>query len=453
MPRSNVDATRALLDQLMGKDRNLTASARAAQRASIHYTSDRICPHFLVAFCPHSLFQHTKSDMGQCMRVHDERTRDEFRREDEDVRWWYDERFYRYCQGLIDDIERKMKRQQADSAAPFTPTAASTAASAPNPSTASATSVLSHLLSTDSDYLALSTELSTLSTSIQTIQAQIDSLTAAGQHAVVERIQAMKGKLEAQRQGKQAAMDARRTALEQQARDSPNSTTPLPSVSITSGPQAKRMLLCEVCGTALVAGDDEARMAAHRAGKQHQGYETIREWMKEFEERREKRGGALTEAQVAEVEKKVAEKSKAAAAAEREREEKNGGGGGEHERTGGSDGWNGRARGGGGGWGGGSRYEERGGGGSRGGIGYDRRGGAGGGAAWGGADRGERGGREQYDGRRGGGGYDRGSGGRYDSTSSRYEDRRSDDRSHRRRSRSPTKSRSRSRSRDRHRRR
>ena len=55
MPRSNVEATRALLDQLMGKDRNLTASARAAQRASIHYTSDRICPHFLVAFCPHTL--------------------------------------------------------------------------------------------------------------------------------------------------------------------------------------------------------------------------------------------------------------------------------------------------------------------------------------------------------------------------------------------------------------
>ena len=204
------------------------------------------------------------------------------------MRWWYEERFYRYCQGLIEDIERKMRRQQADHAAIAAATPASNMSTT---STASATSVLSHLLSTDSEYLALSSELSTLSTSIQTIQAQIDSLTAAGQHAVVDRIQSMKTKLETQRQDKQTAMDTRRSALEQQARDSPNTTTPLPSVSITSGPQSKRMLLCEVCGTALVAGDDEARMAAHRAGKQHQGYETIREWMKEFEERREKRGG------------------------------------------------------------------------------------------------------------------------------------------------------------------
>ena len=471
MPRSNVEATRALLDQLMGKDRNLTASARLLQRASIHFTSDRICPHFLVAFCPHSLFQHTKSDMGACMRVHDERTRDEFRREEEGVRWWYEERFYRYCQGLIDDIERKMRRQQADAAASSAPAApsasasasAATPASAPNTSTASATSMLSHLLSTDAEYLELSAQLSTLHTSVQAIAAQIDGLVAAGQHDVVERIRAMKSRMEAQRADKQAAMDARRAALEQQARDSPNTTTVLPSVSITSGPLAKRMLLCEVCGTALVAGDDEARMAAHRAGKQHQGYETIRDWMGEFAARREKRGGPMSEAEAAEVERKVAEKGKAAAAAEREEKNGGGGGGGEYERNGGgSDGWNGRARGGGGG-----RYEDRNGGGgggsNRGGIGYDRRGGYSGGGSSSngyGGDRGDRG-RESYDSRRGGGGYDRGSsGGRYDgggssSSSSRYEDRRSDDRSHRRRSRSrsPDKSRSRSRSRDRHRRR
>jgi len=55
-----VDATRKLLDELMGRNRN---GDNVRER---HYSDDDVCKPFLLGCCPHALWQHTKSDCGPC---------------------------------------------------------------------------------------------------------------------------------------------------------------------------------------------------------------------------------------------------------------------------------------------------------------------------------------------------------------------------------------------------
>jgi LUC7 N_terminus len=65
---------RALLDQLMGKDRNKLRSKKQANLAdsgSNHLPKD-LCPSFMYSFCPHDLFTNTRLDLGKCPFVHSE---------------------------------------------------------------------------------------------------------------------------------------------------------------------------------------------------------------------------------------------------------------------------------------------------------------------------------------------------------------------------------------------
>jgi len=41
------------------------------------FICNQVCKHFLVKFCPNSLFTNTKSDLGNCDLVHDEKLREE----------------------------------------------------------------------------------------------------------------------------------------------------------------------------------------------------------------------------------------------------------------------------------------------------------------------------------------------------------------------------------------
>jgi hypothetical protein len=48
----------------------------AAEKVNL---SDRkLCPYYLVEYCPHELFTNTKSDLGPCTREHDEHARAAF---------------------------------------------------------------------------------------------------------------------------------------------------------------------------------------------------------------------------------------------------------------------------------------------------------------------------------------------------------------------------------------
>mmetsp|Transcript_15519 Transcript_15519/g.42693 ORF Transcript_15519/g.42693 Transcript_15519/m.42693 type:complete len:461 (-) Transcript_15519:99-1481(-) len=73
-----MDDARALLDSLMGRDRNLAAEAQRVPK----FTDDDICRNFLLGFCPNLLFTNTKYDLGQCTKAHTEHLKEAFEKDE-----------------------------------------------------------------------------------------------------------------------------------------------------------------------------------------------------------------------------------------------------------------------------------------------------------------------------------------------------------------------------------
>lgn len=57
-----VDATRQLLDELMGKERNVPLDKRTGK--SLRFSDPEVCKYALAGLCPYGLFKNTKSDLG-----------------------------------------------------------------------------------------------------------------------------------------------------------------------------------------------------------------------------------------------------------------------------------------------------------------------------------------------------------------------------------------------------
>ncbi|KAJ6388883.1 hypothetical protein OIU77_027268 [Salix suchowensis] len=53
-------------------------------------------------------------------------------------------------------------------------------------------------------------------------------------------------------------------------------------------PQEKKMALCEICGSFLIANDAAERTQSHVTGKQHIGYGMVRDYIAEYKEAKEK---------------------------------------------------------------------------------------------------------------------------------------------------------------------
>jgi hypothetical protein len=59
-----MDAQRALLDELMGLDRNLVSEEKSKTASYRHFTDANVCSYYIQGFCPTDLFINTKSDLG-----------------------------------------------------------------------------------------------------------------------------------------------------------------------------------------------------------------------------------------------------------------------------------------------------------------------------------------------------------------------------------------------------
>lgn len=57
-----VDAFRSMLDELMGKERDVPLGKR--QNKAVEFDDKDVCKYELVALCPNRLFRNTKSDLG-----------------------------------------------------------------------------------------------------------------------------------------------------------------------------------------------------------------------------------------------------------------------------------------------------------------------------------------------------------------------------------------------------
>ncbi|XP_076366385.1 luc7-like protein 3 isoform X2 [Tachypleus tridentatus] len=100
-------SAKALLDELMGRDRNL---APTDQKKEASWSSSQVCKHFLVKFCPNDLFVNTKADLGICSKIHDEKLKREYEDSASFQQMGYEDEFIRFCQGMLSDVERRIQR-------------------------------------------------------------------------------------------------------------------------------------------------------------------------------------------------------------------------------------------------------------------------------------------------------------------------------------------------------
>jgi len=69
----------------------------------------QFCKLYLVKFCPHDLFVNTRADLGACPKVHDDEARELFEKAPYSYRkQQYEDEFIRYCQSMLNEVERKI---------------------------------------------------------------------------------------------------------------------------------------------------------------------------------------------------------------------------------------------------------------------------------------------------------------------------------------------------------
>ncbi|CAA6663297.1 unnamed protein product [Spirodela intermedia] len=231
-----MDAQRALLDELMGSARNLTEEEKKGFK-EVSWDDKEVCGPFMVRFCPHDLFVNTKSDLGPCPKIHDQKLKESFEkspRHDEYV-LKFEAELSQFCERLVMDLDRKVKRGRERLAQEVTVTHAP--------------------VSTEK-----AEQLSVLEEKIKKLLEQAENLGEAGK---IDEAEALMRKVD--------VLNAEKNALTQQS-------TGDKMLMLT---QEKKMALCEICGSFLVANDAAERTQAHVTGKQHIGYGMVRDFISE----------------------------------------------------------------------------------------------------------------------------------------------------------------------------
>lgn len=237
-----MDLQRAMLDELMGADRNLTEDEKKEYK-EITWDSKEVCPYYMARFCPHDLFVNTKSDLGPCDRIHDPKLKESFEKSPRHDRYLpkFETELAQRCEKLVMDLDRRVRRGRERLAQGEEPI--------PPP-----------LLSAEK-----SEQLSVVEEKIKNLLVQVESLGEAGK---VDEAQALMKKVD--------ELNAEKALIQSQ------------SDKVLLAPQEKKMALCEICGSFLVANDAAERTQSHVIGKQHIGYGMVRDFIIEYKEAKEK---------------------------------------------------------------------------------------------------------------------------------------------------------------------
>ncbi|XP_022929113.1 luc7-like protein 3 isoform X3 [Cucurbita moschata] len=239
-----MDAQRALLDELMGSARNLTEEERRGYK-EVMWDDKEVCGFYMVRFCPHDLFVNTRSDLGPCPRIHDQKLKESFvksPRHDAFVPK-FEAELAQFCEKLVMDLDRRVRRGRERLSQEVEP-------APPSPLSAEKAE-----------------QLSVLEEKIKNLLEQVEALGEAGK---VDEAEALMRKVD--------LLNSEKTALTQQTQND----------KVLMLAQEKKMALCEICGSFLVANDAAERVQSHVTGKQHVGYGMVRNFISEHKEAKEK---------------------------------------------------------------------------------------------------------------------------------------------------------------------
>ncbi|KAL4240660.1 Luc7-like protein 3 [Mactra antiquata] len=274
------NALAQMLDELMGRDRNL---APTEKRSEPKWDDPEVCRYYLVDFCPHELFTNTRADLGPCEKIHDDHLRKEYKKSSRAGRLGYEDDFLRYLQTLINDVEKRIRRGHQRLA-------------------------LNSMQGNVNGNPANQKE-----EKIQLLTSRINELVQQAEELGCE------GKVE-EAQGIMKLCDQ----LNEERSQLQNNPNPDPFHE-----PLKAMEVCTVCGALLVVGDAQQRVDEHIMGKQHSGYARIRAYVegkrmktKEEEEERETKLKTEREEREKEREKEREERRKRDEERKREREER-----------------------------------------------------------------------------------------------------------------------------------
>uniref|UniRef100_H3D516 LUC7-like 3 pre-mRNA splicing factor n=1 Tax=Tetraodon nigroviridis TaxID=99883 RepID=H3D516_TETNG len=237
-----------LLDELMGRDRNLAPNEK---RSNVRWDDESVCRYYLCGFCPAELFTNTRSDLGPCEKIHDENLRTVYEKSSRFMKEGYERDFLRYLQSLLAEVERRIRRGHARLAL----SQAQQSAGTPGPSGKN------------------EEKAKVLTEKIEDLVVQIEELGSEGR---VEEAQGM-------------------MKLVEQLKEERELLSSTPSTIESFAAQEKQMEVCEVCGAFLIVGD-QSRVDDHLMGKQHMGYAKIKSTVEELKVKQRPLPGQLCEA-------------------------------------------------------------------------------------------------------------------------------------------------------------
>jgi len=224
-----MDATRALLDQLMGPNRN---RIQGDDTPETRWDDDKTCPWHLCGFCPHGLFKNTKEDLGTCTLLHSPMLKEEFKKQPEHVRRKYKMKYLRFLESLLARGDSRILRAK-DRLEAKTP-------------------------HSDPTSVRQRKQIAELEAEISVLDREIENLGEQGKVRMAE--DALK-KME--NLNKQLAH--LQEALVQHVKREENNQ------------EEEALVVCDVCGGLIKSEGDSKRYTAHQNGRLHTGYLKIRE--------------------------------------------------------------------------------------------------------------------------------------------------------------------------------
>eukprot|EP01083_Nonionella_stella_P308944 1092261_1 len=235
-----MDAQRALLDQLMGVDRNLTEDETPTRK--LRWDDEEVCQYYIAGFCPNELFLNTKSDLGPCELQHDLALRQVYEAESPSIKRGVRSRFERFLQSMVDDLDRKIElgRRRIDLANENDPN---------NPENEKRIDNLN-----------------------SRIDETLDKIEKLGEKGDIDEAKELMDEVNNMKEEKAKLMVQQPVNLMLNGRLDPNSD--------------KRMVVCDICGAFLVQNEAESRVKDHLNGKQHTGFAKIRDAIKAMERAR-----------------------------------------------------------------------------------------------------------------------------------------------------------------------
>lgn len=249
-------AAAALLDELMGRNRNIAPNEKGKE---LNWEDADYCKYYLVKFCPHDLFVNTRADLGVCTKVHDDEVKKLFEQSKGHRKIYYQEEFIRFCTSMVNEVDRKIikgKQRLALSGK------------------GEGSSLTPAQTQKNQEQIVLLNER---------INGLVEEAEQAGNNGNVE-----------QAQGLMKLCDQLKDERDNLKKLNDNSHWS--STAELAAAQEKQMEVCEVCGAFLIVGDAQQRIDDHLMGKQHVGYARLKAAIEEIQEvvdtQRDERRGA-----------------------------------------------------------------------------------------------------------------------------------------------------------------